>query len=232
MDGHDHSGHDMGGMDGMDGMGNETAFCTGSMGMVMYMDGFRWSLKEGASCLNLYFPGWTLDTKGKVVGAMFGVLFLAMFTEAISKFRHTLSTKARNVSTSQKERKKLAVAQTLLHGLHAFVGYIVMLATMTFSLELLICVVLGLTFGYVIFGGEKYNHISTNPCCAFLEDEAQERGPREGPEEEDHDCGCAPGECVCEAGECTGGLRPCCDHKGDVESTPTDEQRSEATTDA
>ena len=139
------------------------------------MEGFRWTLQGGHSCINLYFSGWTLDTRGKVIGAMVGVLLLAMMTEAISKLRHSLSIKQRVVTISSSERKKLSVFQTLLHGLHAFTGYTVMLATMTFSLELLICVISGLTFGYAVFGGDKYGHVSTNPCCQFLEDEAVER---------------------------------------------------------
>ena len=140
------------------------------------MDGFRWTLKEeGNSCLNLYFASWTLNSKGKVLAAMAGVFFLAVLTEAISKLRHKLSLRARIISTPLPERRRIAIFQTLLHGLHAFIGYIVMLATMTFSLELLCCVISGLTTGYFVFGGESYSHVSTNPCCAFLEEEAQER---------------------------------------------------------
>ncbi|CAJ1958916.1 unnamed protein product [Cylindrotheca closterium] len=179
--------HDISGMSGMHDMhAMETvaekvavasnSFCEGDMGMVMYMDGFRWTLKEeGNSCLNLYFASWTLNSKGKVLGAMAAVFCLAVFTEAISKMRHKLSLRARDVSTPLPERRKIAIFQTLLHGIHAFIGYIVMLATMTFSLELLCCVIFGITTGYFVFGGESYSHVSTNPCCAFLEDEAQER---------------------------------------------------------
>jgi hypothetical protein len=50
-----------------------------------------------------------------------------------------------------------------------------MLATMTFSIEFLLCVIIGLVIGYVIFAGDTYSHVTTNPCCAFLEDEANER---------------------------------------------------------
>jgi len=140
------------------------------------MDGFRWTLREeGNSCVNLYFASWTLNSKGKVLGAMAGVFLLAVLTEAISKMRHKLSLRARDVATPLSERRRIALFQTLLHGLHAFIGYIVMLATMTFSLELLCCVIFGLTTGYFVFGGESYSHVSTNPCCAFLEEEAQER---------------------------------------------------------
>ena len=190
----DHSGHDMSMFDSttssststvMDELANENlfgddtnqAFCSGSMGMVMFMDGFHWALKRGNQCINLYFPSWTLDSKGKVIGAMIGVLLLAIVTEGISKYRHTLSQKAKKTYYLSQEAKILRLTQTTLHGFHAFTGYILMLATMTFALELLLSVIVGLVIGYAIFGGDQYSHVTTNPCCAFLEDEACERVP-------------------------------------------------------
>jgi hypothetical protein len=136
------------------------------------MEGFQWTLKGESNCINLYFPGWTLDSAGKVVAAMIGVILLAIGTEAISKLRNNLSKKSRTAGVA--ERKKLSMIQTTLHGFHAFTGYILMLATMTYSLELLFCVILGLVIGYATFGGDTYNHVTTNPCCAFLEEEAME----------------------------------------------------------
>jgi hypothetical protein len=151
------------------------------------MDGFQWALKGESTCINLYFPGWTLNTKGKFVGAMIGVIGLAIATEAISKVRHTLSGKVRRADVTRSEIQKISLMQTGLHGLHALTGYILMLATMTFSLEILICVIIGLMIGYVLFAGDTYSHVTTNPCCAFLEDEANERaGP--GPSQENACC--------------------------------------------
>ena len=137
------------------------------------MDGFQWALKGESQCINLYFQSWTLDSVGKFVGAMIGVVLLGMSTEGISRYRHNLNVKSRTASLG--ERKKLSYIQTGLHGVHAFVGYILMLATMTYSMELLLSVILGLVVGYAVFGGDSYAHVSTNPCCAFLEDEAIER---------------------------------------------------------
>ena len=168
-----HVGHMM-----SDGGGDSSdAFCNANMGMVMFMDGFRWALKGGGSCLNLYFPGWTLDSRGKIIASMIGVLVLAILTEAISKYRHRLSQRAKKTYFQSPEAKTLRLTQTSLHGLHALTGYVLMLATMTFSLELMLCVIIGLVIGYAIFGGDQYSHVTTNPCCAFLEDEACERTP-------------------------------------------------------
>jgi hypothetical protein len=140
-----------------------------------YMDGFRWALKRGQPCINLYFPGWTLNTAGKFVAAMIGVIILAILTEAISKFRHNLSKQAKILIVSKAEARKFRLTQTGLHGIHALTGYSLMLAAMTFALEFMACVIFGLVIGYAIFGGDTYSHVTTNPCCAFLEDEANER---------------------------------------------------------
>ena len=168
--GHDHSSHQL-----FSG-GSNQPFCSGE-GMVMYMDGFRWGLKGGGQpCVNLFFPGWTLDTPAKFSGAMIGIVLLAVLTEGISKVRHNLSRKGRREVMSLQQARRFRAAQTGIHGFHALIGYILMLATMTFCLELLFCVILGLVIGYVAFGGDAYSHVA-NPCCAFLEDEAKERDP-------------------------------------------------------
>jgi hypothetical protein len=50
-----------------------------------------------------------------------------------------------------------------------------MLATMTFSVELLLCVMMGLGCGFAIFYDDHDTHVTTNPCCNFIQDEANER---------------------------------------------------------
>lgn len=154
-----------GGMSGMSGM---------SMGggTTMYMEGFRFTLASDSDtgCLNLFFPSWTLDTKGKFVGAMFGIFFLGVLVEGISAFR-----------LRQHKRMKPSALRKItvmsLHGIQALFGYILMLATMTFSAELLLCTVFGLAAGYGIFFDDSIaTHVTTNPCCGFMEDEAVEQG--------------------------------------------------------
>ena len=131
------------------------------------MEGFRVSLKGNQPCLNLYFSGWTLDSRLKFVSAMFGILVLAVATEGISKLRFLMSRRLKG------SRKRWTV--TCLHGLQALVGYLLMLATMTFSVELLLCVIVGLGLGFAIFYDDDDNHVTTNPCCNFIQDEAKER---------------------------------------------------------
>lgn len=145
---------------GSDTDGNDP-FCTTEMGMIMYMDGFHVSLAGDSPCLNLYFPEWTLNTRAKFWWAMTGIVALGVVTEGISKMRSLLS---KNLKGSLKRW-----SITFLHGLQALVGYILMLATMTFSVELLACVIVGLGLGFAVFYDDDDLHVTTNPCCNFIQ---------------------------------------------------------------
>jgi len=157
-------------------------FCDESMAMVMYMDGFRFGLdtKNGSQqCLNLYFPNWTLNTKGKFIGAMFGIFVLAILVEGISKGRQAFVRYARQNRAWSLHAVRWVV--TFMHGTQALTGYILMLATMTYAAEFLLMTVLGLGIGYAAFFTYDDNfllvdstHVTTNPCCNFMEEEAKE----------------------------------------------------------
>ena len=142
-----------------------TGFCTGTVGMVMYMDGFHWSLKGESSCINLYLSSWTLDSWWKFILGMLGVMVLGICTEGVARVRRGVADRARNAASN--EHWKYSLHQTGLHGLHALSGYMLMLATMTFSCELMLAVVVGLMIGFYKFGDATLN--TSSPCCAFLE---------------------------------------------------------------
>jgi hypothetical protein len=147
------------------------------------MDGFQWTLKQQSSCLNFYFPSWTLDSKQKFLVAMLAVIGMGVFTEAIGRLRHDVNVRARKITLlaatassgtrrrHQRYLHRLWYLQTLLQGVNAFMAYVLMLATMTFSLEILGCVILGLMIGYFVFGGDLYNHAGS-VCCQILEDDS------------------------------------------------------------
>jgi hypothetical protein len=147
--------------------------------------GFRVSLKGDQPCLNLFFPGWTLDTRGKFAAAMIGIALMGVFVEGVSKLRYRTVKAAKRAHVLGDQFRWnphfLRFSITLLHGSQALTGYILMLATMTFSIELLLSAVFGLALGYAIFfqTEEQYladsaGHVTTNPCCGFMEDEAKE----------------------------------------------------------
>ncbi|MGK3743869.1 MAG: hypothetical protein ACI8RD_010248 [Bacillariaceae sp.] len=147
------------------------------------MEGFQWTLKRKSSCLNFYFPSWKLDTIHKFIAAMLCVFIMAILTEGIARLKYDISHKAKKQSTRRRRslagasnynynnNNKLWYIQTFLQGMNALFAYILMLVIMTYSLELLCCVIMGLMVGYFVFGGELYNHGAGSPCCNFLETE-------------------------------------------------------------
>jgi hypothetical protein len=151
-----------------------------------FCSGFRASLKGNQPCLNLFFPGWTLDTRGKFAAAMIGIVLLGIFVEGVSKIRHSTVKAAKRANRSGEQKSWnphfLRASISLLHGGQALAGYILMLATMTFSVELLFSAITGLALGYAVFFQTEEHHLSnfdsghvtTNPCCNFMEEEARE----------------------------------------------------------
>jgi hypothetical protein len=143
----------------------------GGSGMVMYMDGFHWTYRgglnsssEGLPCLNILYPSYTIRTNAQLCGVMIAVFIWAILTEAISKFRHALILRLhqrhRSSSASSSSLcfyiyyamyRNRTICLPLLHGLHAFMGYILMLIVMTYSIELFMSVIAGLMVGYLVF---------------------------------------------------------------------------------
>ena len=176
---------------------NGTSFCKGDMGggggMIMYMDGFHFGLAGGQPCLNLFVASWTLDSRTKYVGAILAVFGLAVLVEGSSKLRQVLVKRSRDYVFRQSSHRPYHfsknTALTLwrlvgvpgIHALQALLGYILMLATMTFAVELLLAVVLGLGVGHAMFfpfdptaAQPTVTHVTSNPCCQFLEQEARD----------------------------------------------------------
>jgi len=153
-------------------------FCSPHMGggMNMYMDGFHFTLSQSsdAPCLNLFLPQWTLHSRLRFFTAMLGVLALGITIEGVTALRSRYRAMAKITESERREiSDRVQLLMTLLHGLQACIGYILMLATMTYSIELFLCTILGLCIGNFIF--RKHRTImlsnSSNPCCDFLEDE-------------------------------------------------------------
>jgi len=147
-------------------------------GMTMYMDGFHFSLSQNpdAPCINLFLPQWTLHSRVRFLIAMAGVVCLGIAVETVATLRARYVAKVKLAEGGRGESSvRVQLVMTLFHGLQACMGYILMLATMTYSIEILICTVIGLSVGFFIrlrYKTLPSSSNATNPCCDFLEDES------------------------------------------------------------
>lgn len=157
------------------------SFCTGDMAMIMYMDGFHWGLAGGQPCLNLFVASWTLDSRFKFVCAMLCIFGLAIMVQGSRQLRYKLIP-SRDLGMRSSRWTRLwrshKIRASALHATQALVGYLLMLTTMTFAVEFLLAVVLGLGVGHALF---DESHAATapasNPCCDFLEGPGRESQP-------------------------------------------------------
>lgn len=173
--------------------------------MSMYMTGFHFSLWETDSpCLNFLWPSFTLESRGKFYMAMIFTVALGILVEVFPLWRMKLLRRMeRFVAPEQYQHQpRKEQLQTLLlsifHAMQALLGYILMLIAMTYSVELILSILTGVSLGfYMSFKMKKGLGSSSssssllqqrpeelgmgvlghcNPCCDFVEDYAPGEG--------------------------------------------------------
>eukprot|EP00979_Chaetoceros_neogracilis_P010872 scaffold2612_cov267-Chaetoceros_neogracile.AAC.65 len=169
MEGHEHY------LEDASKMNNFCQSMSGGGGMSMYMSGFRSTLlNPDAPCLNLLSPNWKLDSEFKFMVGMMAVICLGILLEAIPVWRLRYLTRLGRDGI-ERENKNPRLVLTAFHGSQALLGYILMLTAMTYSIELILSAIIGLSLGFYIFYKEKGSlptnqSTSPSPCCEFLEE--------------------------------------------------------------
>ena len=171
---HDHNHDDDD--DHHDNNNTNRKFCSGSF-MTMFMDGFHWSILPRLSssythhssdhnstadnsstppppCLAYYVRTWKLDENGKFRGAMLFSFLLALLTEGLSRGRFTL-IRFLHRRHGAKQRKLFL---TVVYALQQWLGTMIMLISMMYSIEMLLSVVAGLMVGNFLFMREYDNN--------------------------------------------------------------------------
>lgn len=116
-----------------------------SMRTTMY-NGFQRALSSSNKlpCLSYYVKSWVLNDKGKFEGAMVYSFLLGMLTQALAVTRAIVFC-----HVQQPRRKKYLMV--LIYVLQSYLGYMIMLVAMMYSVELLLSAVAGLSCGYFLF---------------------------------------------------------------------------------
>lgn len=155
--------------------------------MIMQM-WFDWS----ATGTTILFKGWTPSTHGQFVGALFGIMILAILKEGIYAYRKValarMSSSA-GVTPSDggallehgahgghhhghhsRGRGKAPLAArliaTLLYGVNMTLGYFLMLIVMTYNIGYTLAVIVGLMIGFFAFGGaDGSSGAGPEECC-------------------------------------------------------------------
>ena len=133
--------------------------------IVMQMSGIRSSLfasnSDQAHCLNLFFREWTLDDTWKFVLAMIFVFVVSFFAESISVLQRKWFNRCRCQEVDEEGKSTIAISLrhqkiilALFYGIQASVYYMLMLVIMTYSLELILSVLIGVVSGFLVFQDE------------------------------------------------------------------------------
>ena len=129
-----------------------SGFCSGS-GMAMFMNGFASAFAKRNTCIALYLDAFTLDTAVKFIVACLGVVALGVAAEALVAFRRSRAEKG------LAGRFEAATG----YGLQLALGYLLMLAAMTYAVELFVSAITGVAIGHALF---RTDRAAAPPCCA------------------------------------------------------------------
>eukprot|EP00928_Gymnodinium_smaydae_P095850 TRINITY_DN8331_c0_g1_i1.p1 TRINITY_DN8331_c0_g1~~TRINITY_DN8331_c0_g1_i1.p1 ORF type:complete len:707 (-),score=132.57 TRINITY_DN8331_c0_g1_i1:60-2180(-) len=129
----------------------------------MIMEGFVTFGLTGNSdvpCVVLFFQGWVLDQWWKLALGAVGVCLLGVAVEFLSILR---------VPSSGRLGKLAVFMPSAFHAVRIALAYTLMLAVMTFAVEIFVAAVLGLGIGHAVFKARKADQreeTAMSPCCA------------------------------------------------------------------
>mmetsp|Transcript_8954 Transcript_8954/g.17326 ORF Transcript_8954/g.17326 Transcript_8954/m.17326 type:complete len:214 (+) Transcript_8954:230-871(+) len=123
-------------------------FCKGSS-MTMSMGGFQSTLFSGgqADCITFLFVSFRLNSAEKFFCAMLCTFLLAVFCEGMDYCQ----TEVGNNCLLGKPKYVRKTIMALLYGFRQFLGWLLMLISMTFSIELFASAILGIVTGKLLF---------------------------------------------------------------------------------
>lgn len=125
----------------------------------MWMAGFQ-TASPSDGCVAFLFQPWVLSTTAKFAIACLGTLAMGLAVEGLVALRRALLARWKPRSWVAKSAGMLG-----LYGLQVMLGYLLMLVSMTYQVELFVCVILGLMAGHGVFNLRAPVTESADACC-------------------------------------------------------------------
>lgn len=170
------------------GMANDMGMKMKSNGSHSMMMGPMQMYFEAGEKVTILFKQWKTHDAKELIASCFALFVLAIIYEGLKVYRQILlartdlanddvytNTNCGNITsqtaviTIGPQRKRLCslahLIQTILHTLQVFIGYLLMLAFMTYNCWICIALLLGSGMGYFLFGWRTPNLSSSGDHC-------------------------------------------------------------------
>ncbi|KAL2239747.1 UNVERIFIED_CONTAM: Copper transporter 1 [Sesamum indicum] len=136
-----------------DGMQHHTTTSSSHHAMIMRMT-FFWGKNA-----EILFSGWPGTSTGMYVLALIFVFLLSVMDEWLSQ--------CGRIDVEGRGKVSGGLIRTVVHGVRIGVGYLVMLAVMSFNVGVLIVAVAGHAFGFFLFGTRVFKKSGTDSDKGF-----------------------------------------------------------------
>ncbi|KAJ8599896.1 hypothetical protein CTAYLR_002814 [Chrysophaeum taylorii] len=135
-------------------------FCNGNYSMDMKMEGFKtiWVDRGDTGCVVMFNSGWVVRSRLDFLYAFVALMIAGAGSEVLGYARRQLRPK----HMSARQKLFVAVAFTA----HVILGYLLMLCAMTYQVEFLVAVSVGLGLGHFVFNADAPVNERPDPCCA------------------------------------------------------------------
>jgi len=161
----------------------------GMDGMMMMMQMTFYASSE----VTLFFKGWKTTNAGEMIGSCIALILIGFLYEGLKVARQVLllqsggggqsvnvyvnplidsngkySTTDENSANTPLRKRMMSLShfiQTMLHMLQVFIGYLLMLAFMTYNAWICISVIVGAGLGYFVFGWRSPSVSSSGEHC-------------------------------------------------------------------
>lgn len=143
---------------------SKTSFCSGLV-TSMHMGGFVWNDSE-EPCLVLLFREWELSSAAKFWIGVVGTFFAGIFAELLVAGRRWEAKSNSDGHWTGRLHQIRGTPRLVLYAVTRCFGYFIMLIAMTYSVEMFLALLLGLTVGHGFFNMKATVDEDLSPCCA------------------------------------------------------------------